>query len=57
MIVEKCNSYGHQCPCLDCGRECAGCVAEKYSSFDTEKLCTLAKAYCEEVNGKEKAHD
>lgn len=53
MIIKNCYSYGNNCPCLDCERECNGCadLLSRDLSFDTGKLCALAKDYCEAVNG------
>lgn len=48
MKIEKCYSENGNCPCCDCGIKCVPC-ADRY--FDTEQLCTLAKAYCEGLNG------
>lgn len=50
MIVEKCNSYDGDCPCLDCDNlyRCDVCTLDK---TDTELLCKRAREYCERVNG------
>ena len=58
MEIKKCNSHGGKCPCVDClitldEVACAGCT--EMGVVDTEKLCAIAKAYCEKVNSGDMA--
>lgn len=50
MIYNYCNHTEGKCPCLTCKEKdcpsCDGTGPGKYG-VDTDKLCALAKAYCE----------
>lgn len=52
-MLKMCSSYSGECPCLKCIELCPGRCgyqedAKKYEyDVDTEKLCSIAKAYCE----------
>ncbi len=43
MKIEKCNSYGGVCPCVFCVNNCCA----EMGQTDTEKLCDIAREYCE----------
>lgn len=53
MIIETCKSYYGNCPCLYCGKNCFD-----ECPLDTEKLCKIAREYCESVHReKGESHD
>jgi hypothetical protein len=45
MIIEECKSYSGDCPCLHCSK-----LVDCNADCDTDKLCAIAKQYCEKVN-------